>query len=139
MLCKHVDMILKLLLVRQRDKKQNGKKKKKTFLCFCSTSQAHTSLCIHIICQLLCSSDRYHGNEFNISLLLLAYAYCSGLAYLCLRNTFLCGARRKTEKHKCTGLRTVIWVVDASKRSTYNMQDLCWGFAKSKPSFSSPF
>lgn len=53
----------------------NGETEK--YLVVCSTFQAHT------ICQLLCSGDRYHGNEFNISLLLLAYAYCSGLDYIC--------------------------------------------------------
>lgn len=31
---------------------------------------------------------------------------------------------------------TVSWAADASKRSTSNMQDLRWGLAKSKPSFS---
>ena len=70
-----------------------------------------------------------------LMLIVLASRICDSL-----KNTFLCGSRKKkTEKHKRTGHRTVIWGVDASKRSTYNMQDLCCGFAKSKPSFSSPF
>lgn len=33
---------------------------------------------------------------------------------------------------------TVSWAAESSKRSTSHMQDLCWGFAKSKSSFS-PF
>lgn len=33
---------------------------------------------------------------------------------------------------------TVSWAAAASKRSTYSMQDLCWGSAKSKASFSLP-
>lgn len=101
----------------------------KKYIFVCSIFQAH------IICRLLCSGDRYHGNEFNISLLLLAYAYCSGLEYICAWKIvfFVVPGERQRE---ASAQAVVSWAAHASKRNTSNMQDLCWGFAKWKPSFS---
>lgn len=96
----------------------------------CLTSQAH------IFFQLLGSADRYHGNEFNITPLLLAYAYCSGLEYICAWKILFFVVPGERQR-KTNAQATVSWAADASKHSASKMQDLCWGFAKSKPSFSS--
>lgn len=105
--CKHVDMMPELLQVTQQDKYQNSKKYKNPLSVLNLPSTYILLHPHHLPCSLLCSSDRYHGNEFNISPLLLAYAYCSGLAYLRLRNTFsvaLEERHREKQMHGAPGL-----------------------------------
>lgn len=123
---KHGDKILTLLLVIWTSNKMG--KIKKYFL-GCSTFQAH------IIYQLLCTGDstmKMNSASPRFSLpMLIVLALSTSVPEKIL--FFVVPGERKREAH---AQATVSWVADASKHSTSNMQDLHWGFAKSKPAFS---